>query len=201
MYGMVTALVVQPPGALVIPTDTPLITAARAAGSTAFACRIPELDVISAPVIAATPRPGPRLPGSTLPQRLLLATDLSPSAQPATEWALDLALLTGAPLIILSVIEPHDRRLPGRPTGVRVDQVRGHRETAALALVERGQRMGVPVSFLIWSGDPGESGGPVLGPKERGGLGVLCGSCLGSAPPYTRGRPGTPVTNGRKARP
>jgi FtsP/CotA-like multicopper oxidase with cupredoxin domain len=44
MFGMVTALVVQKPGAAqtASPTTSPIATAALAAGSTAFACRIPQ---------------------------------------------------------------------------------------------------------------------------------------------------------------
>ncbi len=42
MFGMVTALVVEEPGAAQLsPTESPIVTAARATGSTALACRIP----------------------------------------------------------------------------------------------------------------------------------------------------------------
>jgi FtsP/CotA-like multicopper oxidase with cupredoxin domain len=42
MFGMVTALVVQPPASARIPTgEGPIITAARAGGSTALTCRVP----------------------------------------------------------------------------------------------------------------------------------------------------------------
>jgi manganese oxidase len=42
MFGMVTALVIQEPGAARLsPVESPVITAARATGSTALACRIP----------------------------------------------------------------------------------------------------------------------------------------------------------------
>jgi FtsP/CotA-like multicopper oxidase with cupredoxin domain len=43
MFGMVTALVVQEPAAARSITGSPVATAARAAGSTAFACQIPQL--------------------------------------------------------------------------------------------------------------------------------------------------------------
>jgi len=44
MFGMVTALVVQPASTARIPTsESPLITAARAGGSTALTCRIPNV--------------------------------------------------------------------------------------------------------------------------------------------------------------
>lgn len=42
MFGMVTALVVQEPGAArSSSSDSPVVTAARATGSTALVCRIP----------------------------------------------------------------------------------------------------------------------------------------------------------------
>jgi len=46
MFGMVTALVVQKPGAglTVSPTTSPIASAALAAGSTAFACQIPQVS-------------------------------------------------------------------------------------------------------------------------------------------------------------
>ena len=44
MFGMVTALVVQPPSTARIPVDeSPIVTAARAGGSTALTCRIPSV--------------------------------------------------------------------------------------------------------------------------------------------------------------
>jgi FtsP/CotA-like multicopper oxidase with cupredoxin domain len=46
MFGMVTALVVQDPSATsdAVPDRSPIAAAARAAGSTALACRIPQLS-------------------------------------------------------------------------------------------------------------------------------------------------------------
>jgi nucleotide-binding universal stress UspA family protein len=37
-----------------------------------------------------------------------------------------------------------------------MDQVRERREAIAQELVERGREAGVPVSFLVWDGDPGD---------------------------------------------
>jgi nucleotide-binding universal stress UspA family protein len=37
-----------------------------------------------------------------------------------------------------------------------MDQVRERREAIAQELVERGRTVGVPVSFLVWDGDPGD---------------------------------------------
>jgi nucleotide-binding universal stress UspA family protein len=98
---------------------------------------------------------GPRL-GSRL-GKVLLATDLSPASVGATDQALELARLLGAPLLVVSVIDPRQLRLPGGRFGQRVDQVRAQREIGAQALVERGRRVGVDVTFLIWEGDPGEA--------------------------------------------
>jgi len=89
--------------------------------------------------------------------KLLLATDLSPASAAATEQAFELASRLTAPLLIVSVIDPGQLRLSGGRFGQRVDQVRMQRERVAQDLVARGRRVGVPVSFLIWEGDPGES--------------------------------------------
>lgn len=89
--------------------------------------------------------------------KILLATDLSHASDIATDWAFDLAHGLGASLLVVSVIDPRDLRLPGGRFRARVDQVRERREAAAQALVQRGGRSGVPVTFLVWDGDPGES--------------------------------------------
>ncbi len=96
-----------------------------------------------------------RAPETTRPT-LLLATDLSPASQAATEQALDLARRLGAAILAVSVIDPGTLRLPGGRFGARVDQVRATREREAQVLVRRGRELGVPVTFLIWQGDPGE---------------------------------------------
>lgn len=89
--------------------------------------------------------------------RLLLATDLSQASELATDWAFDLARRHGADLLVVSVIDPRDLRKQAARLGVRWDQVRDHRQEAAQELVERGRAIGVQVSFLVWTGDPGES--------------------------------------------
>jgi len=88
---------------------------------------------------------------------ILLATDLSASAGPATEEALRLAQRLRAGLLIMSAIDPGAMRLPSGRFRRRVDQERELREVAARVLVERGRAAGVTVSLLIWEGDPGES--------------------------------------------
>jgi nucleotide-binding universal stress UspA family protein len=90
-------------------------------------------------------------------RRILLATDLSPVTDLATDWAFTLARQNDAALLIVSVIDPRELRIPGGRFRARVDQVRDHREAAAHLLVERGRKLGVPVTFLVWTGDPGES--------------------------------------------
>jgi nucleotide-binding universal stress UspA family protein len=102
--------------------------------------------------------PAPSTPDATgPPQRLLLATDLSPTSGPATDEAFATARRLGAQLLVVSVIDATSLRLPGGRFRARVDQVRERRQAAAQELVERGRREGVRVKFLVWEGDPGES--------------------------------------------
>jgi nucleotide-binding universal stress UspA family protein len=97
-------------------------------------------------------------PSSSLSlRRIMLATDLSPATDLATEWAFELARRSDAALLVVSVIDPDDLILPGGGFRVRVDQVRDRREAAAQRLVERGREVGVSVNFLVWTGSPGES--------------------------------------------
>jgi nucleotide-binding universal stress UspA family protein len=89
-------------------------------------------------------------------KRLLLATDLSEASASATEEAFDLARSLPASLLVVSVIDPGSLMLPGGRFRVRVDQVREIREVQAQELVERGRELGIEVSFLVWTGDPGD---------------------------------------------
>ena len=90
-------------------------------------------------------------------RKILLATDLSPTSVPATDEAFDVAGRLQAELLVVSVIDTASLRLPGGRFRARVDQVRGPRHAAAQALVQRGRRQGVKVTFLVWEGDPAES--------------------------------------------
>lgn len=99
------------------------------------------------PTLAAPP---PRV------KKLLLATDLSDASSAATEEAFELAGRLDAAMLVVSVIDPGSLLLPGGRFRARVDQVRENREQAAQALVERGRAAGVTVSFLVWTGDPGD---------------------------------------------
>jgi nucleotide-binding universal stress UspA family protein len=90
------------------------------------------------------------------PKKLLLATDLTEASASATEEAFELASRLGASLLVVSVIDPGSLLLPGGRFRVRVDQVRERREQLAQELVERGRAEGIDVSFLVWTGDPGD---------------------------------------------
>jgi nucleotide-binding universal stress UspA family protein len=103
-----------------------------------------------APAHATTPSPVGRT------QKLLLATDLSEASESATDEAFELAERLEAALLVVSVIDPGSLLLPGGRFRVRIDQVRERREQQAQALVERGRNVGIDVSFLIWTGDPGD---------------------------------------------
>ena len=134
--------------------------------------------------VASAPTTAVRRP--TL-EKLLLATDLTPSSAAATDEAFALAQGLGAALLVVSVIDPRALRLPGGRWAERVDQVRARREAAAEHLVERGRGLGVPVQCLVWVGEPGESIVEaadaedadliLVGSHGRGGVGrVLLGS-------------------------
>lgn len=83
--------------------------------------------------------------------RILLATDLSAASRGATEHALELAHDLRAELLVVSVIDP---AAPG-PRIARMDERRAARDVAAHAIVVEGRRAGVPVTFLVWEGEPG----------------------------------------------
>src|SRR4051794_7470894 len=94
--------------------------------------------------------------GTSTVRRLLLATDLSEASASATDEAFELAARLEASLLVVSVIDPGSLLLPGGRFRARIDQVRERREQLAQALVERGREEGVEVSFLVWTGAPGD---------------------------------------------
>jgi nucleotide-binding universal stress UspA family protein len=96
---------------------------------------------------STSPRAAPAI------RRILLGTDLSPASDGATDEALQLARDLRAELLVVSVIDPAARA--AGPAIARMDQRRAARELAAQAIVVRGRRSGVSVSFLIWEGEPG----------------------------------------------
>jgi len=90
-------------------------------------------------------------------QRVLVATDTSTASAGAELAAIELAAMTGASLIVLSVIDPTGLRLPGGLFHTRVDQVRTQRGVALGRVVESARRRGLSAQFLIWEGDPGSA--------------------------------------------
>lgn len=113
------------------------------------------MPTVAAP--AASPSASPaRAAAAPRTRRLLLATDLGEASAAATEQAFDLAASLGASLLAVSVIDPRALALPGGRFRARVDQVRERLERDAQELVARGRRAGIDVSFLVWTGDPGD---------------------------------------------
>jgi nucleotide-binding universal stress UspA family protein len=113
----------------------------------------PDDPVGSLPVAA---RPAGSGQGSGQAPKLLLATDLSEASSSATDEAFELAARLHAKLLVVSVIDPGSLLLPGGRFRSRVDQERERRERQAQELVERGRDLGLDVSFLVWTGDPGD---------------------------------------------
>jgi nucleotide-binding universal stress UspA family protein len=89
-------------------------------------------------------------------QRILLAVDQSGSSRGASDEAIRRAAREQAALIVLTVLEPHNLRLPGGRLQ-RVDQERDRLTAGALAIVHRAGAAGVRATYLIWEGDPAES--------------------------------------------
>jgi universal stress protein A len=106
----------------------------------------------AAAVASSTVRARPAAPA----RRLMLATDLGEASAAATEQAFSLAASLGASLLAVSVIDPGALVLPGGRFRARVDQERSRLERDAQELVARGRREGIDVSFLVWTGDPGD---------------------------------------------
>jgi nucleotide-binding universal stress UspA family protein len=99
-------------------------------------------------------------PVSDLPvqiRRLLLATDLGQSSELASDRAIQIAHERRADLLVVSVIDPHELTQQTGRFGTRWDQVRDRRHDAARRLVARGNAIGISVTFLVWTGNPGES--------------------------------------------
>jgi nucleotide-binding universal stress UspA family protein len=86
-------------------------------------------------------------------RRILLATDLSSASAGATDQALELSRALHADLLVVSVIDASSPLSSGPLP--RMDQRRAARELAAQAIVVKGRRIGVSVTFLVWEGEPG----------------------------------------------
>lgn len=95
--------------------------------------------------------------GTTDIRRVLLATDLSPVSDLATDWALALARQHDAALLVVSVIDDRGSRRSAGSDEPAIDRVRDRRRIAARTVADRGRRIGVPVVTLVWTGEPGES--------------------------------------------
>jgi nucleotide-binding universal stress UspA family protein len=117
------------------------------------------------PRLAATAVPASFGSGAIRPGRgrirtVLLATDLSPISESAATEAIDLCGALGARLLVVNVIDP--KQGFGKPLGpatraARLDQIRDERERHLLEVVGAAQTMGIDASFLVWTGEPGQS--------------------------------------------
>lgn len=91
---------------------------------------------------------------------VLLATDLSPISDGAASQAIDLCGALGARLLIVNVIDVRQglsrKLLPGARAS-RIDQLRADREHQLMTVVSQARSMGIDASFLVWSGEPGQS--------------------------------------------
>jgi nucleotide-binding universal stress UspA family protein len=108
-------------------------------------------------------------------RRVLLAVDQRAAAKGAVDEAIQLARDEHADLVVLSVLEPSNLRLPGGLTR-RVDQERDRLETGARTIVGRAREAGVSATYLIWEGDPAET---ILEASSAEGADVIV---LGSRP-------------------
>jgi len=88
--------------------------------------------------------------------RILLAVDQMGSSDGAADEAIRRAKQVGADLIVLSVVESRNLRLPGGHVR-RVDQERDRLTSGAQAIVLKARESGVHATYLIWEGDPAES--------------------------------------------
>ena len=124
-------------------------------------------------------------------RRILLATDLSPASESATEQAIALAVEQGASLVVISVVDPRRLRLPGGPFVRRVDQERAEVIAGAQRVVARARTAGAVATFLVWDGDPADS---IIAAADAEGADVIV---IGS---HGRGRLGRLVLGSTSAR-
>ncbi|MEA2611515.1 MAG: hypothetical protein QOI37_1026 [Chloroflexota bacterium] len=89
-------------------------------------------------------------------RRVLLAVDLAYTSRDAIEEAIELAVMHGADLVVLSVVDGSKLVLPGGRKR-RVDQERDRLETGVRAIVRRARDAGVRATHLVWEGDPAQS--------------------------------------------
>jgi nucleotide-binding universal stress UspA family protein len=86
---------------------------------------------------------------------ILLATDLTDVSEVATQESIELAASLNARLLVVNVIDPASRLSAPRPA--RIDQQRAEREQPLLAVVGRARARGVDSTYLLWTGEPGQS--------------------------------------------
>src|SRR5438876_9813036 len=88
---------------------------------------------------------------------VLLATDLSPASDVATERAIALTAQLGARLLVVNVIDA-GRGLLLRPLSRgRPVEEREARSAAAQRVVQQARAAGARATFLIWDGEPGDA--------------------------------------------
>jgi nucleotide-binding universal stress UspA family protein len=91
---------------------------------------------------------------------VLLATDLSNISAGATTEAIQLCRSLRAKLLVVNVIDVRHGFANGLSPfnrGQRLDQVRSEREQQLIKVVEEARGLGVDASFLVWTGEPGQS--------------------------------------------
>jgi nucleotide-binding universal stress UspA family protein len=89
-------------------------------------------------------------------RRILLAVDLTNASRGAVDEAVRRAVTDRAALVVFSVVERSNLRLPGGATR-RIDQERDRLEAGVRDIVRRAREAGVDATYLIWEGDPAES--------------------------------------------
>ena len=91
---------------------------------------------------------------------VLLATDLSAVSAEAADEAMGLCSAVRARLVVVNVIDQRQgfgRSLLPTARAMRADQVRAERERRLLEVVGQARVSGIDASFLVWSGEPGQS--------------------------------------------
>jgi nucleotide-binding universal stress UspA family protein len=108
------------------------------------------------PHAAAGPAAAPAQGAIPTRRTILVATDLTPTSDPAETEAIHLARDLRAELLVVSVIDPRSLR-GGRGQWLqRMDQARAELQTRSRDVLARARRAGVSVRLLIWDGDPAE---------------------------------------------